>query len=110
MKLITFITSGIKAAGYIDGDAAVVCVEGEKADRAVLDVIAAGKDGLDVWRAKGGQQIPLSDVQLLAPIPVPIRDIFCLGENYYAQAAVFDSRGFGASAQVQGPAHPGVCS
>ena len=30
--------------------------------------------------------VPLSDVQLLAPLPVPRRNLFCVGRNYHAHA------------------------
>ena len=106
MKLITFVASGVEAAGYIDGDFAVVCVEGEKARRAVLDMIVSGQAATDAWQSSGGRRIPLSDVRLLAPIPDPIRDVFCVGKNYYAHAAEFHSSGFDSSAKEQVPSHP----
>ncbi len=40
----------------------------------------------------------LSDVTLLAPIPVPKRNIFCVGKNYHEHAKEFHSSGFDASA------------
>ena len=105
MKLVTFVASGQDAAGYVDGDEVVICVEGKGARRAVLDLITSGGD-LDAWRRAGGRSIPLSDVQLLAPIPEPLRDIFCVGKNYYAHAAEFHSSGFDSSANEQVPSHP----
>lgn len=43
--------------------------------------VAAGRQGLDAGRA-----LPLSAVRLLAPIPRPAKNIFCLGRNYVAHA------------------------
>jgi 2-keto-4-pentenoate hydratase/2-oxohepta-3-ene-1,7-dioic acid hydratase in catechol pathway len=41
-----------------------------------------------------GKAIPLESVELLAPIPVPKRNIFCVGKNYHEHAAEFGSSGF----------------
>lgn len=42
--------------------------------------------------------IPLSEVTLLAPIPRPHRNIFCVGKNYHEHAHEFASSGFDSSA------------
>lgn len=43
-------------------------------------------------------KIPVSDVELLAPVPRPRRNIFCVGKNYYAHAEEFAASGFDSSA------------
>jgi 2-keto-4-pentenoate hydratase/2-oxohepta-3-ene-1,7-dioic acid hydratase in catechol pathway len=43
-------------------------------------------------------RISVSDVELLAPIPRPRRNIFCVGKNYYAHAEEFAASGFDSSA------------
>lgn len=40
----------------------------------------------------------LSDINLLSPIPVPRRNIFCVGRNYYEHAKEFHDSGFDATA------------
>ena len=40
----------------------------------------------------------LSEIQLLSPIPVPRRNIFCVGRNYYEHAKEFHDSGFDATA------------
>ncbi|MER5173697.1 fumarylacetoacetate hydrolase family protein [Thioclava sp. GXIMD2076] len=42
--------------------------------------------------------IAAADATLLAPIPRPARNIFCVGKNYHAHAAEFHRSGFDASA------------
>ncbi|MEM5584029.1 fumarylacetoacetate hydrolase family protein [Roseibium sp. AS2] len=106
MKIITFETAGTLAAGYVDGGEAVICAEGETARHAVLDVIDGGAAALAAWRNAGGQRVPLADVRLRAPVPEPLRDIFCVGKNYYAHAAEFHSSGFDSSAKEAVPSHP----
>ena len=108
MKLVTFEAGSDIAAGYIDGDEAVACAEGAGARRAVLEVIAGGKDALAAWRGNSGRRLPLADVRLLSPIPEPLRDVFCVGKNYYAHAAEFHSSGFDSSAREEVPSHPVV--
>ncbi len=106
MRLVTFEIDGKPAAGTLDGDDVVACVEGERALHAVLDLIAAGPAGLETWRASDGPRFPVADVKLMAPIPEPRRNIFCVGKNYHAHAAEFHSSGFDSSAKEQVPSHP----
>ena len=49
-----------------------------------------------------GATLPLSAVQLMAPIPKPRRNIFCVGKNYHAHAKEFAHSGFDSSAKVGG--------
>ena len=83
MKLITFQRDGDVAAGYIDGEDAVVCTSGPGAKWALLGLIAGGEAALQEWKAQGAERVPLKDVTLMAPIPEPRRDIFCVGKNYF---------------------------
>jgi len=53
----------------------------------MLGLIEAGPAGLDAARAvvaAGGQTLALGSLSLLAPIPLPRRNIFCVGLNYLA--------------------------
>jgi 2-keto-4-pentenoate hydratase/2-oxohepta-3-ene-1,7-dioic acid hydratase in catechol pathway len=49
-----------------------------------------------------GQPIALQQVQLLAPIPRPRRNVFCVGKNYHAHAREFAGSGFDSSAKSGG--------
>ncbi|NNE87561.1 MAG: DUF2437 domain-containing protein [Silicimonas sp.] len=108
MKLITFEYEGTPCAGYIEDDNAVICVEGESAKHAVLNAVIGGQDAMADLAAAGKNRVPMSDIKLLAPFPQPLRDIFCVGKNYYAHAAEFHSSGFDSSAKEQVPSHPVV--
>jgi len=46
-----------------------------------------------------GKGVPLSEAKVLAPIPVPARNIFCVGKNYREHAAEFSKSGFDSSAK-----------
>lgn len=106
MKLITGTTNGQTVAGWVDGDAVVVCATGAEAAGAVLRLIAGGEAARADWAAKNGPRVALSEVRLMAPIPEPRRDIFCVGKNYYAHAAEFHKSGFDSSAKEQVPSAP----
>ena len=55
-----------------------------------------------------GAPIAMDAVQLVAPLPRPRRNIFCVGKNYHAHAKEFASSGFDSSAKSGGdiPQHP----
>ena len=107
MKLMTFRHDGGVAAGYLDGEDVVICASGAGADRAVLGVVAEGAAAVARWRGKAeAPRVPLSSVTVLAPIPEPRRDIFCVGKNYFAHAAEFHSSGFDSSGKEEVPSAP----
>jgi len=44
------------------------------------------------------EKISVSEVEFLAPVPRPRRNVFCVGKNYYAHAEEFAASGFDSSA------------
>jgi len=57
------------------------------------------------------EEIALSEITLDAPIPRPVRNIFCVGKNYHDHAHEFANSGFDSSAaQGSVPEHPIVFS
>jgi 2-keto-4-pentenoate hydratase/2-oxohepta-3-ene-1,7-dioic acid hydratase in catechol pathway len=48
--------------------------------------------------AAGAPSVPAGSVRLHAPIPVPRRNILCVGKNYHEHAKEFHNSGFDASA------------
>ena len=55
MKLITGTTNGQTVAGWVDGDAVVVCATGAEAAGAVLRLIAGGEAARADWGRAGGE-------------------------------------------------------
>ena len=55
-----------------------------------------------------GAPVALGAVQLIAPLPRPRRNLFCVGKNYHAHAREFAGSGFDSSAKSGGdiPAAP----
>jgi 2-keto-4-pentenoate hydratase/2-oxohepta-3-ene-1,7-dioic acid hydratase in catechol pathway len=94
MKLLTFRHRDRVAAGLLIEDGildlnAAARAAGESAD--LSSVLAIIRGGESAWSAckrlesrvpSAGTLLPLSQVQKLAPIPEPVRNIFCVGRNY----------------------------
>jgi 2-keto-4-pentenoate hydratase/2-oxohepta-3-ene-1,7-dioic acid hydratase in catechol pathway len=57
----------------------------DQARRGVLCVVDYCNDGSDL-NALMGQPVSMQSVQLLAPVPRPQRNVFCVGRNYHAHA------------------------
>lgn len=82
MKLATYEKDGKRAVGVVVDDRIVPVGE-----TSMLDFIAKGAAALDQARqaaadaaTSGGS--PLSEIKLLAPVPTPVRNVFCVGRNY----------------------------
>jgi 2-keto-4-pentenoate hydratase/2-oxohepta-3-ene-1,7-dioic acid hydratase in catechol pathway len=95
VKLISFDYQGRCAPGlWLEGQvldlAAAARAAGESADlRSMLAIIRGGESALAAVRRLEQQRgrwpqalLPLALVTLRAPIPVPVRNIFCVGRNY----------------------------
>ena len=105
MKLITFRHNGTVKAGVLaDNDRIIVKDEGPDAANAVRHLIES-ETGVTSWQG-GAASLDLSEVELLAPIPDPRRNIFCVGKNYYAHAKEFNDSGFDSSTKEEVPSVP----
>lgn len=115
MKLVTYLLSGEKKIGVISTSGNIVDVTDivKSNDMNVLienyacyeSSLKMCSDGPD----EGG--ITLGHVRLLAPIPSPRRNIFCVGKNYYAHAHEFGNSGYDSSAAAGNiPTHPIIFS
>jgi len=88
MHLVTFMESGRVRIGVLDRERAeVVDLERVAADlpHDMLGLITMGETALAALRGayeSGKARMPLADVGLMAPIPRPARNIFCVGKNY----------------------------
>ena len=94
MKLVTFEADGRARPGRVDDDGATVRdLSGVVGDRDLLAVIAD-------WETLGAriaqaQDLPaVAGARLLAPIPVPRRDLFAVGKNYRDHVAEFGRSGY----------------
>jgi 2-keto-4-pentenoate hydratase/2-oxohepta-3-ene-1,7-dioic acid hydratase in catechol pathway len=95
LKIATFRTNGTFGVGEVLEDRGVVVpfdLSAEDAARGILSLIDRG--ALPDRKAP----IPLADVTLLAPVPRPLRNVFCVGKNYMEHAHEFSKSGFDSSA------------
>ena len=103
MRIATFAHQGQTQVGLVNADQTQVSIlEVPPAQRALgalplIERLVAGQ----ALPAQGAT-LPLSAVQLMAPIPKPRRNIFCVGKNYHAHAKEFANSGFDSSAKVGG--------
>lgn len=97
MKLATIRYAGQESAAIIDEDGGKALPLGSD----MLTVIRGGR-----LPSPTGTEVALSSVQIVAPIPRPPRNIFCVGKNYRAHAEEFTRSGFDSSAKDQSEAQP----
>lgn len=108
MRVATFQLAGERRVGLVDLAAKTVAAFDMTVDQAregVLALITAKT------LPRTLSAVPLSQVTLDAPIPLPRRNIFCVGKNYHEHAAEFAASGFDSSAAAGVvPKHPIIFS
>ncbi|WP_299654883.1 fumarylacetoacetate hydrolase family protein [uncultured Jannaschia sp.] len=82
MKLATFVHDGVERPGVVVGDRIVPTT-----DASLLALIQAGPTAVTQARRLAEASATdagyrLADISLRAPIPVPPRNVFCVGRNY----------------------------
>ena len=109
MKLATVQWEGSARVALVDGDAGrawpVAPPAWAPAPFGMLDLIRGWRDLRDAVK-RHGDGIPLSQVEVLAPIPRPARNVFCVGKNYHDHAQEFTRSGFDGSAKGAADAVP----
>ncbi len=113
MRIAAYLHQGHAGVGRVSADGRQVEPFQVSADQAALGALPLVEAQV-AGRAlpPTGQPIPLQQVQLVAPIPRPRRNIFCVGKNYHAHAKEFAGSGFDSSAKSGGdiPAAPIIFS
>jgi len=104
MRLVTFEHNNNIGAGMLTPDHRIIVkAAGEDAINAVRRLIESGAD-IKAWQ-DGEASLALNEVRLLAPIPIPARNIFCVGLNYHDHAEEYSKSDFDQSDK---PAIPSV--
>ncbi|KAB2871196.1 MAG: fumarylacetoacetate hydrolase family protein [Bauldia sp.] len=109
MRVATFSVGGERRVGQVDPDARSIAPFDMPAQDAEEGIIA-------IVRRNGSlpptlSPIALDRVSLEAPVPLPRRNIFCVGKNYYEHAHEFSRSGFDSSAGAGAvPKHPIIFS
>lgn len=88
MQIATYQLDGRRFVGLVSDDREQVTpfeLPANVAAEGALAIIQLLADGGPL-PATTGQAVPLASVQLLAPIPAPRRNVWCVGRNYHAHA------------------------
>jgi 2-keto-4-pentenoate hydratase/2-oxohepta-3-ene-1,7-dioic acid hydratase in catechol pathway len=109
MKIAAYLDAGRVRAGLVSPDLqSILPLQFEPDDAAlgaqrVVELLARGEQ-----LPPTGAPLALGAVKLVAPLPRPRRNIFCVGKNYHAHAKEFAGSGFDSSAKTGGeiPKHP----
>jgi len=86
MRIATYQYQGRRHVGQVSADGrTVTAFELDDASRGVQPLIERAAAGARMPMATG-LAAPLSDVKLEAPLPRPLRNLWCVGRNYHAHA------------------------
>lgn len=88
MRIATYVWGGQRNVGLVSADGTEVkplALTKEQANKGVLSIIEMLARGEEM-PALVGTSMPVSAVELDAPIPLPRRNVFCIGRNYHAHA------------------------
>ncbi len=110
MRLVTFKDGNGTRIGALDDTGQVLDLAAADASlpRDMLALIAG--DALAAARAAAATAPVAAGATILAPIPRPAKNIFCVGKNYHEHAKEFASSGFDATAKEVVPEAPVVFS
>jgi 2-keto-4-pentenoate hydratase/2-oxohepta-3-ene-1,7-dioic acid hydratase in catechol pathway len=109
LKLVTFRHQGIQQTGVLSEDTSTVTPVPGSQD--LISLIETWDEAAPQLAASTEPPITVADVELLAPIPLPRRNIFCVGRNYVEHAKEFANSGYDATASAtHQPDYPVVFS
>jgi 2-keto-4-pentenoate hydratase/2-oxohepta-3-ene-1,7-dioic acid hydratase in catechol pathway len=95
MKFAMFEHNGLRRVGLLLSEVETI----RPIDATDLVEVIAEFDALKASLSSATESIPLAEVHLLAPIPAPRRNIFCVGRNYLEHADEFSRSGYEAGAK-----------
>ncbi len=112
MRLVTFKDPRGVRVGALDGQGAVRDFAAADASlpRDMVGLIAGGAAAWGAAREAAARAPVVEGAALLAPIPWPAKNVFCVGKNYHEHAAEFAGSGFDATAKEVVPEAPVVFS
>jgi 2-keto-4-pentenoate hydratase/2-oxohepta-3-ene-1,7-dioic acid hydratase in catechol pathway len=88
LRIATYVQGGKRQVGVVSPDGQQVTafkLSSEIARRGALPLVEAAAQG-DPLPGLEATPVPLSSVKLDAPIPLPRRNLWCVGRNYHAHA------------------------
>ena len=103
MRLITYKNRRDKATYVgvlVNNDLEVVSLSDNGFPSDMNEIVRLGSSGLTKFRElldTNPKTLSISEIDLLAPIPRPLRNIMCVGKNYHDHAKEFYGSGFDSS-------------
>lgn len=100
MRIATFRQNGRRQVGLVSADGASItplALPPQAAERGALTIIESIASGAPAPRGSAAP-IAVAEVALEAPLPLPRRNLFCVGRNYRAHAKELSGSVFKASA------------
>ena len=112
MRLVTFSDAAGVRIGALDEAGALrdITAAAPSLPRDMLGLIAAGPATLAAARDALGKAPIVAGAKILAPIPRPPKNVFCVGKNYHEHAKEFAGSGFDGGAKDVVPPYPVVFS
>jgi 2-keto-4-pentenoate hydratase/2-oxohepta-3-ene-1,7-dioic acid hydratase in catechol pathway len=107
MKIAAYTYQNQNLVGLVSADGQSVqayAFSSEEANRGLLAVIDCQQAGKPLPALAAA--VPMSQVKLRAPVPLPRRNIFCVGKNYFEHAIEFGTSGFDSSTGKAGDEIP----
>ncbi len=98
MRLATLLHEGRRSSGRLSADGHQIALFEGDGSRGVLALIEALAAGVPLPATEGS--VALADATLLAPLPLPRRNLFCVGRNYQAHAKELRDTVFKDNAKV----------
>ena len=102
MRFATYLAGGCRRVGLLSADGSSIRTlalpprEAERGVLALIDRSARGEELVDF----DGEKVAIENVHLDAPIPIPRRNIWCVGRNYHAHAKELQTSVFKDSGAV----------
>jgi 2-keto-4-pentenoate hydratase/2-oxohepta-3-ene-1,7-dioic acid hydratase in catechol pathway len=100
MRFATFRHNHERFLGVVSDDGQTIQklnLPAEQANKGILSLIDMAAQAQDPLQYLDTVSLPVSSVKLEAPIPLPRRNIFCVGRNYHAHAKELSGSVFKAS-------------
>lgn len=102
MKLVSYRWRGDERLGSLDVDTdmlfEVTGLDDAPPGQKLAYLIARCEREGDASVETSTEPVPLSSVEIMAPLPRPVRDVFCVGRNYRDHSSEFTRSGYDASA------------
>jgi 2-keto-4-pentenoate hydratase/2-oxohepta-3-ene-1,7-dioic acid hydratase in catechol pathway len=108
VKYVSYLTATGPALGVLLGDQVFPVPQGHSVtpDGAPTGLLELIERGLPRSVPSSTRPVTLEQVTLLAPIPLPRRNVFCVGQNYHQHSLEFEASGYNATPSTGIPERP----